>query len=206
MTVSQPTLTVIAGPNSAGKSTFTRATQEALRVPIIDPDSIAMQLRPDNAEAAALAGGKQAIKRARAYLDNNQSVAVETTLSGNTYLRMMVEAKSKGWQVNLIYVGVDNVQISIERVAQRVAAGGHNVSKEDIRRRYTRSLTNLKIAIQQADYTSIFDNSARVGYRKILTIAAGRITEHARRLPEWIIAALPQEFIEPNENQSTELD
>lgn len=206
MTVSQPTLTVIAGPNGAGKSTFTRATQEALRVPVIDPDSEARQLRPDNPEAAAIAGGKQAIKRARVYLDNSQSFAVETTLSGNTYLRMMVEVKSRGWQVNLIYVGVNNVQLSIERVAQRVAAGGHNVSQEDIRRRYTRSLTNLPIAIQQAGYASIFDNSARAGYRKILTIAQGRITERTRTLPEWIITTLPQEFIEPNENQSTKLD
>ncbi len=85
-------------------------------------------------------------------------------------------------------------------------AGGHNVSEEDIRRRYTRSLTNLPIAIQQADYTSIFDNSARAGYKKKLAIAGGRITERSRKQPEWIIAALPQEFIEPNENQSIDLD
>ena len=51
-------------------------------------------------------------------------------------------AKRKGWQVFLIYVGVDNVQTSIERVAQRVASGGHNVPSEDIRRRYARSLAN----------------------------------------------------------------
>lgn len=52
---SQPTLTVISGLNGAGKRTFTSATQEALRVPIIDPDSEARQLRPDNPEAAAIA-------------------------------------------------------------------------------------------------------------------------------------------------------
>jgi predicted ABC-type ATPase len=62
----------------------------------------AWQLHPNNPESAVIAGGKQAIKRARAYLDNSQSFAVETTLSGNTYLRMTVEAKSRGWQVNLI--------------------------------------------------------------------------------------------------------
>lgn len=122
MTASPATLTIIAGPNGAGKSTFTRATSEALQVPVIDPDGEARLLQPDNPEAAALAGGRQAIKRARTYLANNQSFAVETTLSGNTYLRIMAEAKRKGWQVNLIYIGVDNVQTSIERVAQRVAA------------------------------------------------------------------------------------
>lgn len=110
MTEAKPTLTIIAGPNGSGKSTFTRATLEALRVPVIDPDAEARLLRPDAPEEAAIQGGRQAIKRARAYLENNESFAAETTLSGNTYLRMMAEAKQKAWQVNLIYVGVDNVQ------------------------------------------------------------------------------------------------
>ena len=204
MNAPKPTLTIIAGANGVGKSTFTRATSEALQVIVIDPDAEARRVQPDNPEAAAIAGGRQAIKRARAYLENNQSFAVETTLSGNTYLRMMAEAKRRGWQVNLIYVGVDNVQTSIERVAQRVAAGGHNVPSEDIRRRYARSLANLPMAIQQADYASIFDNSTRVGYRKILTIENGKVTEQASELPEWIKTSLPQEFIEPNQNQSTQ--
>lgn len=204
MSAPQPSLTIIAGPNGAGKSTFTRATQESLLFPVIDPDTEARRVRPDDPAAAQIAGGKQAIKRARAYLENNQSFAVETTLSGNTYLRMMAEAKRKGWQVNLIYVGVDNVQTSIERVAQRVAAGGHNVPSEDIRRRYARSLANLVVAIQQADSTSIFDNSTKRGHRQLLTIAQGRVTEQASELPEWIKAALPLEFTEPNQNQSTQ--
>jgi predicted ABC-type ATPase len=63
-----------------------------LRVPIIDPDQEARQLRPDTPQAAVIVGGRQAIKRARAYLTNKESFAVETTLSGHTYLRMMVEA------------------------------------------------------------------------------------------------------------------
>ena len=186
MTAPKPTLTIIAGSNGAGKSTLTRATQEALQVPVIDPDLEARKLRPDDPEAAAISGGRQAIKRARAYLANYESFAVETTLSGNTYLRMMAQAKQKGWRVNLIYVGVNNVQTSIERVAQRVAAGGHNVPEEDILRRYARSLANLLVAIQQADNTSIFDNSTRKGYRKVLTIENGRVTEQASDLPEWI--------------------
>lgn len=200
MTAPKPILTIIAGPNGAGKSTFTRATSEALRVPVIDPDLEARKLQPDNPEAAAFAGGKQAIKRARTYLANNESFVVETTLSGNTYFRMMVEAKQKGWLVFLIYVGVDNVQTSIERVAQRVAAGGHNVPEADIHRRFTRSLANLPRALQQTDYVSIFDNSTRVGYRKFITIENGRVTEQANELPQWILAALPQEVIKPNQS------
>ncbi len=195
MTPPKPILTIIAGPNGSGKSTFTRSTSEALRVPVIDPDLEARKLKPDNPEAAAVSAGKQAIKRARAYLDSGESFAVETTLSGNTYLRMMVEAKTRGWQVNLIYVGVDDVQTCIERVAQRVATGGHNVPQEDIRRRYTRSLANLLVALQQADSTSIFDNSTLFGYQKLLTLENEAVTEQASSLPEWIRTLLPQQII-----------
>ncbi|MBE9020005.1 zeta toxin family protein, partial [Chroococcidiopsidales cyanobacterium LEGE 13417] len=144
----KPTLTIVAGPNGSGKSTYTRAIRESLGVPVIDPDWEARLVRPDAPQAAAVEGGKQAIKRARAYLVNNQSFAAETTLAGKTYLRMMAEAKQNGWLINLIYVGVASVETSIDRVAQRVAQGGHNVPEEDIRRRYTRSLANLPIAIE----------------------------------------------------------
>ncbi|AUT01143.1 hypothetical protein CLI64_12420 [Nostoc sp. CENA543] len=192
----KPTLTIIAGPNGSGKSTFTRATQQALQVPIIDPDQEARQLRPDDLQAAAILGGRQAIKRARAYLSNNESFAVETTLSGHTYLRMMAEVRQKGWQIYLIYVGIDNVEISIERVATRVAQGGHNVPEEDIRRRYSRSLSNLSVAIEQADRILIFDNSTMEGYQQILTIENGRVSQKAQELPEWLRYSLRPEFLE----------
>jgi predicted ABC-type ATPase len=191
MTAPKPILTIIAGANGAGKSTFTRATSEALQVRVVDPDIEALRVRPDNPEAAAIAGGKLAIKRARAYLDSGESFAVETTLSGNTYLRMMAEAKRKGWLVFLIYIGVDNVQTCIERVALRVAAGGHNVPEADIRRRYARSLANLVLAIQQADSTLLFDNSTEAGHRQLLTLENGIVTQQARELPEWIKTLLP---------------
>ncbi len=133
---------------------------------------------------------------------NNESFAVETTLSGNTYLRMMAEAGQKGWQINLIYVGVDKVQTSIKRVAQRVAQNGHNVPEADIRRRYERSLVNLPIALRQADRTFIFDNSTESGHQKILTIENGRVIEQAHELPEWLKTLIPQEFIGQNRSQS----
>lgn len=102
MTIAQPTLTIIAGPNGSGKSTLTRSIQQSLNIPLIDPDAEARKIRPEEPELASVAAGKQAIKLARNYVGNNQSFAVETTLSGNTYLKMMRDAKRKGWQINLI--------------------------------------------------------------------------------------------------------
>ncbi|WP_207714110.1 AAA family ATPase [Scytonema sp. UIC 10036] len=131
----KPTLTIIARPNGSGKSTFTRNTREFLNVPSIAPDEEARKIRPDAPELASVAAAKQAIKLARNYLENNQSFAIKTTLSGNTYLKMMREAKQKGWVVNLVYIGIDNLEVNIDRIAQRVLEGGHNVPIEDIKRR-----------------------------------------------------------------------
>ncbi len=194
MTIIKPTLTIIAGPNGSGKSTFTRNTRESLNVPSIDPDEEARKIRPDVPELASVAAGKQAIKLARNYLENNQSFAVETTLSGNTYLKMMREAKQKGWVVNLIYIGIDNLEVNIARVAQRVLEGGHNVPIEDIKRRYERSLQNLPIALQLADNASIYDNSSPEGPQNILTIENGRINQQVSELPQWLTKVLPQNF------------
>lgn len=195
MTITQPTLTIIARPNGSGKSTLTRSIQESLDIPLIDPDAEARKIRPEEPKLAAVAAGKQVIKLARNYVNNNQSFAVETTLSGNTYLKMMRDAKRKGWQVNLIYIGIDNVEVNIDRVAQRVAEGGHDVPIEDIRRRYKRSLENLPIALQLVDNASIYDNSTPEGHQNLLTIEDGRISRQVQELPQWLTQALPPEII-----------
>ena len=126
-------------------------------------------------------------------MNNNQSFAVETTLLGNTYLKMMRDAKRKGWQINLIYIGIDNVEVNIDPVAHRVAQGGHNVPIEDIRRRY--KLENLPIALQLVDNASIYDNSTSAGHQNLLTIEDGRISRQVRELPQWLTKALPPEII-----------
>lgn len=192
MTIIRPTLTIIARPNGSGKSTFTRNTRESLNVPSIDPDEEARKIRPEAPELASVAAGKQAIKLARNYLENNQSFAVETTLSGNTYLKMIREAKQKGWIVNLIYIAIDNVEVNIYRVAQRVIDGGHSVPIEDIKRRYERSLENLPIALQLVDNASIYDNSSPEGPQLLLTIENGRINQQVSDLPQWLTKVIPQ--------------
>jgi predicted ABC-type ATPase len=76
MTIAPPTLTIIAGSNGSGKSTLTRSIQESLDIPLIDPDAEARKIRPEEPELASVAAGKQAIKLARNYVNNNQSFAV----------------------------------------------------------------------------------------------------------------------------------
>jgi predicted ABC-type ATPase len=52
-----------------------------------------------------------------------------------------------GYQVVLIYIGTESVEINLASIARRVLAGGHNVPEADVRRRYTTSFRNLPEAI-----------------------------------------------------------
>lgn len=186
----RPTLTVIAGPNGSGKSTITALTLARLLVPIVDPDAIARELRPDAPEQAAVEAGREALKRQTAYVEGDASFIVETTLSGAGVLRLMERARRQGFAVHLLFVAIDDVQTNIERIAGRVTRGGHHVPDEDVRRRYERSMENLGRAIELADRAVITDNSSEQGPRDVLVIDNGRIIEQAQDLPAWVTTHL----------------
>ncbi|HET6181070.1 MAG TPA: hypothetical protein VFE61_29395 [Candidatus Sulfotelmatobacter sp.] len=64
---------------------------------------------------------------------------METTLAGKNYLRMMLDARVRGYEVVLVYIGTESVEINLARIKNRVLAGGHDVPEVDVRRRYERS-------------------------------------------------------------------
>ena len=59
----------------------------------------------------------------------------------------------------LIFVCVANADLSITRVKERVARGGHHVPDLDVRRRYTGSIQNLRGLLKVVDRLFIYDNS-----------------------------------------------
>ena len=71
-----------------------------------------------------------------------RSFSIETTLSGRSHIATTSEAQALGYRIELNYVGTGDVTINLERIRQRVAAGGHDVPEADVRRRYERSLVN----------------------------------------------------------------
>ena len=118
-------------------------------------------------QGSSIDAGRELLRKAEELLAARQTFLVETTLSGNTYLRMMSRAKAAGFLVLLVYVGTNDVSINIERVRQRVRNGGHDVPEEDQLRRYPRSLANLPKALALADEALIFDNSSPLGHVRL---------------------------------------
>ena len=75
-------------------------------------------------------------------------------------MHLLKDLKSRGYRIHLYFLWVDNVDIALERVADRVRRGGHNVSEEIVRRRFSRGLPNLfNFYRSLLDFWAIFDNS-----------------------------------------------
>ncbi|WP_372073026.1 AAA family ATPase [Tistrella mobilis] len=180
-------LWVIAGPNGAGKSSLTRRYISLLtRLHVINPDTIAANLAGSGrftADQAARAG-RVALKEQRLYLAERRSFAVETTLTGQAPLRLLTTARDVGYKTSLVYVGLDDVGLSLARVAARVSAGGHDIPPADILRRFDRSMANLHRALPLVDRLWLFDNS-RDRWRLILRTEGRHLRFASPDLPRW---------------------
>ncbi len=161
--MSRPEVFVLAGPNGAGKSTTaTVLLPEWLSIDqFVNADLIAAGLSPFAPETTAIQAGRLMIQRIQELLDRRESFAFETTLAGRGHVRLLHEARSRGYLVHLLYIWLGSVEIAISRVESRVRQGGHNVPRDVIERRYWRGLRNLfELYVPLADTWALCDNSS----------------------------------------------
>jgi predicted ABC-type ATPase len=181
-----PSFTLVAGPNGSGKTTLTRYGRESFQqLAVLDPDAIQQGLvATSEGSASAIHAGRAVLRLAEEFLEKGESFVLETTLSGNTHLRMAKHAQAAGYVFVFIFVGTESVEINLDRVRQRVVKGGHDVPEEDQRRRYSRSMANMRIAFGFADRALLFDNSTENGHRRI-AMKRGETVTLFEPLPKW---------------------
>ena len=136
-------------------------------------------------------GARKAVALIDAALASGQSLSIETTLTGHTALQRMRRAKEAGYEVGLVYVGLQDRELNVLRVAERVARGGHGIDPDLVRKRVGTSLDNLPAALAFADQAVVLDNSG-TAHRRILGVADLRITSKADDMPQWLAQKLPE--------------
>ncbi len=162
--MSGPQIIIIAGPNGAGKTTFAKEflTKEAHCPAFINADLIAAGLSPFQPDRAAIKAGRLMLGEINHAAERGESFAIETTLSGLGYSRKIPQWQDKGFHVSLFFLKLDEVEIAIERVAERVRQGGHNIPETVIRRRYKAGWENFQtIYSSLVNDWMVFNNSAR---------------------------------------------
>lgn len=161
ITITQPICRIIAGPNGAGKTTFALRYLPSIAVTaFVNADLIAAGLSPLAPEQQQVAASRLFLREIERHIQAGRDFAFETTLSGRGYLHLVQRLRALGWRVELFYLALPTVEMSVLRVAERVAHGGHAIPRPDIERRFPRSLHNfLHVYGSIVDVTRCFLNS-----------------------------------------------
>lgn len=157
-----PILFVLAGPNGAGKTTSAKVLLKEVveSHTFVNADIIAEKISPGNPAAANIRAARMMLKKINQLRKKKKTFAIETTLTTISYAKLFKEMQEEGYTIYMIYVFLNAVELSIKRVAERVANGGHNIPEETIRRRFPKGLKNLKeIFIPISDIWKVYDNS-----------------------------------------------
>lgn len=139
----KPQLLIVGGPNGSGKTTVAMKYATVEGIPYIGADAIAASLAPDDPTSARVEAGRQFISSVDESVASKRSCVVESTLSGRSFRKHIHAACDNGYEITIVFVFVDSVDVCIARVAERVRKGGHDVPETDIRRRYVRSIGNF---------------------------------------------------------------
>jgi predicted ABC-type ATPase len=153
---------IVAGPNGAGKTTFARSflPAEASLPRFINADQIAAGLAAFAPETAAIRAGRLMLEEIALCAGRGDNFAIETTLSGLSYLRQIARWRAQGYKVSLYFLSLPAVDTAIARVASRVRQGGHDVPETVIRRRFASGLKNFQSYYKNAvDEWALYDNS-----------------------------------------------
>ena len=154
-------LYIIGGCNGAGKTTasYTVLPDVLNCLEFVNADEIARGLSPFNPASVTNAAGRIMVHRIRELLGNGETFAIETTLS-KTYANLVRQAQAKGYLVTLIFFWLRTPELALQRVAERVRNGGHDIPVAITRRRYVAGITNFfEIYSNIVDFWVVYDNS-----------------------------------------------
>lgn len=157
-----PHLIIIAGCNGSGKTTAAPALlQNSLHVDdFVNADAIAHGLCAFQPEKASIKAGRIMLERIQKLADDKINFAFETTLASRTFSTWIPKLKQEGYEFHLIFLWLQNVELAIRRVEERVKTGGHSIPGETIRRRYQSGLKNFfNLYRPLTDSWQFYDNS-----------------------------------------------
>ena len=174
--------TIIGGVNGVGKSSFTgvlRSRTTDLGT-IVDVDRIAAQCG-----GSLLEGGRRAIRIMEDCLRDGVNFTQETTLSGHRPKSAVRRAKEAGYHIRLYYIGLDTVEESQRRIANRVSRGGHDVGAEDVQRRFLGRWEALAAVLPYCDEAAFYDNDN--GFVEAASYRNGELILEGDLRPRWIL-------------------
>jgi predicted ABC-type ATPase len=126
----------------------------------VNADVIARGLSAFDPDAVAIAAGRVMLVRLRELAVQRNSFAFETTLASRTFAPWLRNLAASGYDIHLVFLWLSSAELAIERVADRVRNGGHNIPVEVVRRRYLAGIRNFFSLYQSLTTTWVIYNSS----------------------------------------------
>ena len=180
-----PRYVIFAGVNGAGKTTLYYSNPRLAKLPRVNVDEIVRSLGTWSDPADMIKAGRIAVSTIRDYLQRGVSFNQEPTLCGKSILGNIKLAKSRGYQIEIYYVGLSSAELAVERVKKRVSDGGHDIPEADIRRRYSESADGLRAALAYCDKVELYDNTEI--FRRIAVYENGSWDIRTDDVPGWCV-------------------
>ena len=117
-------LIIVGGANGVGKTTFAKSYIEEVPTEFLNADEIAKELEFQGEVNTMIKAGRIFFKRLYELFKREESFVVESTLSGSYLQKIIPKAQELGYQIQIIYIFLDNPQTCIERIKGRVLKGG----------------------------------------------------------------------------------
>jgi predicted ABC-type ATPase len=187
VTAVPPLLWVIAGPNGAGKTTYYETRiRPRLNAEFVNADRIGAERWPEDPRGRAYDAARLARERRQQLLAEGKSLVAETVFSHPSKLGLLAGARRLGYQVWLSFICLESADLSVARVAERVARGGHDVPAEKIRQQFVRTVDLSVRAVALAHRAFVIDNSDPPRpLRDVALFERGELTWVAADLPGW---------------------
>lgn len=186
MRASSKQLWVLAGGNGAGKSTFYDQFLKPTGMLFINADILAKQLDAEHTEVVSYKAAILAEKLRTQLLDSGTSFCFETVFSHPSKIDFLANAKSLGYEIILVYIHLQTIELNQARVAQRVIQGGHNVPTDKIISRLPRTMRYVSNALSLVDIAKFYDNSSHSQpFLSVASLDKGHLNTQMDTLPEW---------------------
>ena len=198
----QPHLIIIAGCNGAGKSTYSKTLVDPLSP--FDYDKRFLEIYNSlndselKEEIAINKTTNELISLINDAFSNNSSFCFETNL--HVFPSNWIQkAKELGFQVDMHFFCLENIELAKKRVLIRTRNKGHNVSDEIVDFKWKEGYKNLNLHFTDFDYITFIDNSNDDIPQLMFELEKINneefcLTKHLDELPNYIERRLPSIF------------
>lgn len=190
-----PELTIIAGCNGAGKSTFAQSFLSGTEISF-DYDRIFIETYnsiPDSELRELFAQNKVNelfSKEIKFALDNNTNFSYETNF--DEYPIFWAEKfKQKGYKINLVFFCLDNITIAKDRILVRKEFHGHFIDNNTVVQKWTSGYLNIDKYYPFFDTILIVDNSINNEVYKNILFIENTNVQVLSAIPDYIPQRLP---------------